>query len=44
METALEQSQSMPVGEGKAREGRGRKDEEDIGVRCSQGLPTTSAP
>ena len=36
METALEQSWSMPVGEGKAREGRGGEGEEDVGVRCSQ--------
>ena len=39
METGLEKSWSMPVGEGEAREGRGGEDEEDIGVRCSQGLP-----
>ena len=39
METALEQSWSMPVGEGKAREGRGGEGEEDVGVRCSQVSP-----
>lgn len=39
METALEQSWSMPVGEGKAREGRDGEGEEDVGVRCSQVSP-----
>lgn len=37
METALAQSRSMLVGEGKARGGKGREDEEEFGARGTQG-------
>ena len=39
METALELSWSMLVGEGEAKERKGRGVEDDVGVRFSQGPP-----